>query len=235
MFRTIIFKIVLGIYFILWAPILLIVLPSRKMTLRAITADARGVLRLVQIICGVKYHIFYPPTEENGIPVQPNDNVRLDGKAIIASKHMSIMEVAILVTNIQNPFFVVKRELLWIPIYGWSFWRMGLQPVNRTRGATNMKKLSHAVASRIMNGQTLIIFPEGTRVKPGQKVPLKRGLLFLAEQLKLPITPVGVDTGLYWPKRGKITSGTAKIYFEDILPSTATLDEVYAAINKHSA
>ena len=86
-----------------------------------------------------------------------------------------------------------------------------------------------------MNGQTLIIFPEGTRVKPGQKVPLKRGLLFLAEQLKLPITPVGVDTGLYWPKRGKITSGTAKIYFEDILPSTATLDEVYAAINKHSA
>ena len=235
MFRTIIFKIVLGIYFILWAPILLIVLPSRKMTLRAITADARGVLRLVQIICGVKYHIFYPPTEENGIPVQPNDNVRLDGKAIIASKHMSIMEVAILVTNIQNPFFVVKREVLWIPIYGWSFWRMGLQPVNRTRGATNMKKLSHAVASRIMNGQTLIIFPEGTRVKPGQKVPLKRGLLFLAEQLKLPITPVGVDTGLYWPKRGKITSGTAKIYFEDILPSTATLDEVYAAINKHSA
>ena len=235
MFRTIIFKIVLGIYFILWAPILLIVLPSRKMTLRAITADARGVLKLAQIICGIKYHIFYPPTEENGIPVQPNDNIRTDGKAIIASKHMSIMEVAILVTNIQNPFFIVKRELFWIPVYGWSFWRMGLQPVDRTRGATNMKKLSGAVATRIMNGQTLIIFPEGTRVKPGQKIQLKRGLLFLAEQLKLPITPVGVDTGLYWPKRGKMKPGTAKIYFEDILPSTATLADVHAAINKHSA
>ena len=235
MFRTVIFKIILGIYFILWAPVLLVVLPSRKMTLRAITADARGVLKLARAICGIKYHIFYPPTEENGIPVQPNDNIRTDGKAIIASKHMSIMEVAILVTNIQNPFFIVKRELFWIPIYGWSFWRMGLQPVNRTRGATNMKKLSAAVATRIMNGQTLIIFPEGTRVKPGQKIPLKRGLLFLAEQLKLPITPVGIDTGLYWPKRGKMTPGTAKIYFEDILPSTATLEEIHAAINKHSA
>ena len=145
------------------------------------------------------------------------------------------MEVAILVTNIQNPFFIVKRELFWIPIYGWSFWRMGLQPVNRTRGATNMKKLSASVAARIMNGQTLIIFPEGTRVKPGQKIQLKRGLLFLAEQLKLPITPVGVDTGLYWPKRGRMKPGTAKIYFEDILPSTATLADVHAAINKHSA
>ena len=235
MFRTVIFKIILSIYFILWAPVLLVVLPSRKMTLRAITADARGVLKLARAICGIKYHIFYPPTEENGIPVQPNDNIRTDGKAIIASKHMSIMEVAILVTNIQNPFFIVKRELFWIPIYGWSFWRMGLQPVNRTRGATNMKKLSAAVATRIMNGQTLIIFPEGTRVKPGQKIPLKRGLLFLAEQLKLPITPVGIDTGLYWPKRGKMTPGTAKIYFEDILPSTATLEEIHAAINKHIA
>ena len=235
MFRTVIFKIILSIYFVLWAPILLVVLPSRKMTLRAIVADARGVLWLARVICGIKYHIFYPPTEENGIPVQPNDNIRTDGKAIIASKHMSIMEVAILVTNIQNPFFIVKRELFWLPIYGWSFWRMGLQPVDRTRGATNMKKLSATVASRIMNGQTLIIFPEGTRVRPGQRIPLKRGLLFLAEQLKLPITPVGIDTGLYWPKHGKMTPGTAKIYFEDILPSTATLDEIHAAINRHSA
>ena len=192
MFRTVIFKIVLGIYFILWAPILLVVLPSRKMTLRAIVADARGVLKLARIICGIKYHIFYPPTEENGIPVQPNDNIRTDGKAIIASKHMSIMEVAILVTNIQNPFFIVKRELFWIPIYGWSFWRMGLQPVNRTRGATNMKKLSAAVATRIMNGQTLIIFPEGTRSRDGQIGKAKRGVSAIAKEAKCGVLPVSV-------------------------------------------
>jgi 1-acyl-sn-glycerol-3-phosphate acyltransferase len=128
----------------------------------------------------------------------------------------------------------MKRELLWIPIYGWAFKRIGLVGVNRKRGATNMNMLAEKVTENIMNGMTLIIFPEGTRVLPGQKTKLKRGLLFLANSLKLPIMPVGVDTGLYWPKRGKIKSGTAHIYFEHELPSTASLDEVYDAINKHS-
>lgn len=235
MLRTIIFKIVLGIYFVLWAPFLLIGLVSKKITTKLVLADAAGVLFLARVICGIRHKIFYPPTEENGVPAAPNENVRLDGKAIIAAKHMSMMEVAILANNVQRPFFVLKRELLWIPIYGWAFWRMGLQPVNRTRGATNMNKLAAAVATKIMNGQTLIIFPEGTRTKPGHPIPLKRGLLFLAQQLKLPIIPVGTDTGLYWPKRGKMTPGVAKVWFEPVLPSTASLEDIYNAINKHSA
>lgn len=235
MLRTIIFKTVLAIYFVLWAPLLLIGLVSKKLNTKFVLADAAGVLILARLICGIKYEIHYPPTEENGVPDAPNENVRLDGKAIIAAKHMSMMEVAILANNVQNPFFILKRELLWIPIYGWAFWRMGLQPVNRARGATNMKKLSHAVAEKIMNGQTLIIFPEGTRVKPGHRAGLKRGLLFLAHELKLPIIPVGTDTGLYWPKRGRMTPGTAHVYFEPVLPSTASLAEIGDAINRHSA
>ena len=58
--------------------------------------------------------------------------------------------------------------------------------------------------------------------------------MFLASELKLPIMPVGVDTGLYWPKKGKIKSGTTHIYFENELPSTASLEEIQEAINKHS-
>lgn len=235
MLRTIIFKVVLAIYFVLWAPLLLIGLVSKKLNTRFVLADAAGVLLLARLICGIKYKIFYPPTEENGVPNAPNENIRLDGKAIIAAKHMSMMEVAILANNVQNPFFIIKRELLWIPIYGWAFWRMGLQPVNRARGATNMNKLADAVAKKIMNGQTLIIFPEGTRTKPGHPIPLKRGLLFLAQKLKLPIIPVGTDTGVYWPKRGRMTPGTAKVYFEPVLPSTASLEEIGEAINRHSA
>ena len=235
MVRTVIFKFLLAVYFVLWAPLLLLGLVSKKLTSFLIITDARGVLLLARIVAGIKYRIYYPPTEENGVPAQPNGKVRLDGKAIIASKHMSILEVAILVTNIQNPFFILKRELLWIPIYGWSFWRMGLQPVNRARGATNMNKLAAAVTKKIMDGGTLIIFPEGTRVKPGEKKELKRGLLFLAHVLKLPIMPVGVDTGVFWPKRGRMRSGTASVYFEPLLPSTATLPEIAEAINRHSA
>lgn len=235
MLRTIIFKLVLAIYFILWSPFLLIGLVSKKLCTFLVLTDARGVLVLARLICGIKYKVHYPPTEEDGVPSVPNDNVRFDGKAIVAAKHMSILEVAILSSNINKPFFILKRELLWIPIYGWAFWRMGLQPVNRARGATNMNKLTNAVAKKIMNGQTLIIFPEGTRVKPGKRIPLKRGLLFLAHQLKLPIIPVGTDTGLYWPKRGRMNSGTANVYFEPLLPSTASLEEIGEAINRHSA
>ena len=95
-------------------------------------------------------------------------------------------------------------------------------------------ELEERVMKRVMDGMTLIIFPEGTRVAPGHRIPLKRGLLFLASHLKLPITPVGVDTGLYWPKRGRITPGTTQIYFEPELPSSATLDEISDAINRHS-
>ena len=234
MLRTIIFKTILGIWFLSFTPLLALGLISSKLERSIILADAWGVLFFTRIIAGIKYKIHYPLINENGIPFKHNVNQRLDGRAIIAVKHMSMLEIAILVTHVPNAFFIMKRELLWIPIYGWAFKRIGLIGVNRTRGATNMLKLTEKVTNNIMKGMTLIIFPEGTRVAPGQKVSVKRGLLFLAQNLKLPIMPVGVDTGLYWPKRGKITPGTTNIYFEQELPSTATLSEIQEAINRHS-
>lgn len=235
MLKTIIFKIVLAVYYILWAPILLVGLVSKRVNNFFVLTCAYGVLMLARIICGIKYAVHYPATEENGIPAMPNGNYRLDGKAIIAAKHMSILEIAILSHVVPNAFFIVKREIMWIPIYGWAFWRMGLQPVNRARGKTNMNKLAGAVAKKIMDGRILIIFPEGTRTKPGQHIALKRGLLFLAHQLKLPILPVGTDAGLYWPKHGRMHSGTANVWFEPLLPCNASLEEISDAINRHSA
>lgn len=235
MLRTLLFKLILALYYIVWSPIILIGLVYKPLNNFLVLSCAGGVLVLARLIAGIKYKIHFPPTEENGIPFAPDENARTDGKAIIAAKHMSILEIAILSTHIPNSFFIVKREIMWLPIYGWAFWRMGLLPVNRARGATNMKKLSHAVAKKIMDGQTLIIFPEGTRVKPGARPALRRGLLFLAHELKLPIIPVGTDAGLYWPKRGRMHSGTANVWIEPMLPCNATLDEISAAINRHSA
>ena len=235
MFRTIIFKIASAIHFILWAPILLIGLVSARLSHFLVVSCARGLALLARIICGVKYQVHFPLTEENGIPMLPNGNSRFDGKAIIAAKHMSLLEIVVLSHVVPNAFFICKREIMWLPIYGWAFWRMGLLPVNRSRGKTNLKKLEHDVAKKIMDGRTLVIFPEGTRVKPGAHQPLRRGLLFLAHELRLPILPVGTDTGLYWPKHGKMTAGTANIYFEPMLPCNASLEEITEAINRHSA
>ena len=235
MFRTILFKIVLPIYFVLWSPLLLIGLVSRKLSRKFVFADAAGVLVLARLICGIKYNVHYPQTEEDGIPTMPDGNKRLDGKSIIAAKHMSILEIAVISRVVPNSFFIMKRELLWIPIYGWAFWRCGMLGVNRARGKTNMKKLADDVEKRVLNGGTLVIFPEGTRAKPGERIPLKRGLLLLAHTLKLPILPVGTDAGLYWPKHGRMHSGTANVWFEPLLPCNASLDEISTAINRHSA
>lgn len=235
MLRTIVFKLILLIWFVLFTPFLLIGLISSKLERKVIFIDACGVLFFARVIMGIKYEIHYPSTTEDGIPFKHNINQRLDGRSIIAAKHMSMLEVAILVTHVPNYFFIMKRELLWIPIYGWAFARIGLIGVNRKPGTTNMILLAERVTKNIMKGMTLIIFPEGTRVKPGARPKLKRGLLFLASHLKLPITPVGVDTGLYWPKHGKIKPGTTHIYFGNELPSTASLEEISEAINRHSA
>lgn len=234
MIRTILFKIALPIYFALWMPLLLIALPSKKLSRLFVFTDAAGVLVLARLICGIKYQVHYPKSEDADIPQMPNGNERLDGKSIVAAKHMSILEIAVISRVFPNSFFIMKRQLLWIPIYGWAFWRCGMLGVNRARGKTNMAKLASDVEKRVLNGYTLVIFPEGTRAKPGEKIPLKRGLLLLAYKLKLPILPVGTDAGLYWPKHGRMHSGTANVYFEPLLPSNASLDEISEAINRHS-
>lgn len=235
MIRTVLFKTALPLYFLLWSPLLLLGLVSGKLSRKLVFADAYGVLILARLIGGIKYRVHYPKTEEDGIPNLPDGNKRLDGKSIIAAKHMSILEIAVISHVVPNSFFIMKRELLWIPIYGWAFWRSGMLGVNRARGKTNMKKLADDVEKRVLNGHTLVIFPEGTRAKPGERIPLKRGLLLLAHTLKLPILPVGTDAGLYWPKHGRMHPGTANIWFEPLLPCNASLDEISDAINRHSA
>jgi len=236
MLRTILFYLYLGLWFVLWVPLILLVLPLGGSFMRRMVAwCAMGVLWLARVVAGIKYQVHYPATSEDGVPIAHNNYTRADGKAIVAAKHMSILEIAVLSKYLPNCFFIIKRELMWIPVYGWAFWRAGMLPVNRAVGATNMQKLAEAVAEKIKQGMILVIFPEGTRVKPGAGVKLRRGLLFIAESLKLPILPVGTDSGLYWPKKGKIKPGTANVWFEPLLPSTASMEEIAEAIGRHSA
>jgi 1-acyl-sn-glycerol-3-phosphate acyltransferase len=210
---------------IIITPFVLLALPSSGLLRRVARIIVTGVFFLARVIGGikVKYH-----------------NVRygfvaLSKNPIVASKHMSLIETGFLLVFVPNSFFVIKRELMWIPIYGWAFWRLGMVPVNRRRGATNMNDLILRVKKQIDAGGTLVIFPEGTRTPPGAGVKIRGGILHLARELQLPILPVGTDAGLYWPKRGRVKPGTANIYFEKLLPFDATPEQVAAAIGEHSA
>ncbi|MDR1207530.1 MAG: 1-acyl-sn-glycerol-3-phosphate acyltransferase [Rickettsiales bacterium] len=228
MFKTIIFNIAFVSAFAAFAPFFLVALPSRRLTQRLLQTLALCVLWLARVIGGIKYKIHNNPFCALPSTLGSAGN-------IVASKHMSTMETAVLMAYVPNAFFIIKRELTWIPIYGWVMARLGMLAVNRKAGSTNMQALARAVAENIERGMTLVIFPEGTRARPGQQVKLRRGLLYIAEQLKLPILPVGTDSGIYWPKHGRMKSGTANFWFEPALPQNASLDEIAAAIGRHSA
>jgi len=218
MIKNIFFKLSIALFFLLWTPVMFICLVTSRSAYWSLWFGAVVILWIGRRF-GIDYKLHGTPL--NGV--------------IVASKHMSIMDTAILGLAYKRVFFIIKRELMWIPIYGWTFWRMGFIPVNRKRGATDMRDLAMRAAKKIREGRTMIIFPEGTRVKPGAGISLRRGLLFIAAEANIPIQPVGLDTGLYWPKRGRMHPGTANAYFMPMLPADASLDEVAKAIAAHSA
>ena len=226
MIKTIIFKILLGVYFVVWAPVIILSLITPSITRKMVIIEVHGILWMLRTIVGIRYEI---------IDKVPGRNGRIDRQSIIACKHMSIMESAILMTNYDNLFFIIKRELMMIPVYGWAFWRMGFVSVNRSRGATNMKQLAERAVAKIKAGGTLAVYPEGTRAKPGAGVKIKRGLLFIAEAAKLPIQTIGADTGVYWPKRGRMRGGVCRIFLEPVLPYNASLEDIAEAIGRNSA
>ena len=175
MLKKIVLYFVLFFWFLIWAPFLFIGLIDVSLERKISVLLAKYTLLVIRLVAGIKYELHYPMTNENGIPFKHNINTRLDGRAIIASKHMSAIETIILFRHIPNAFFILKRELLWIPFYGWTFARLGFIGINRKRGKTNMKTLTTNVMKNVMDSMTLIIFPEGTRVAPNQKIPLKIG------------------------------------------------------------
>ena len=218
--RTILFRFFLLSWYAACAPILLAGLIGRRFNRASILLIARGIVFLLRFVAGIRIE-----TRGKIVP-----------GAIVASKHMSTLEIAVLALACPGDFFfIIKRVLAWIPIYGWAFWRMGFIPVNRTRGATDMRTLGARAAAEIKKGRTLIIFPEGTRVRAGSDIELRRGLSFIAAEAKAPIQPVGTDSGLYWPKYGRMRPGFAHVWIEKPMPFDTPLAEIASAIARHSA
>lgn len=119
---------------------------------------------------------------------------------IFASKHESALETFAYTAIIPNSIFVLKKELTYIPLFGWGQAVYGMIPVDRSAGAKAMKGMLKAAKIRTAEGRKLIIFPEGTRCKHGEVKGYKTGVLFLAEALDMPIVPAALNTGLHWAK-----------------------------------
>ncbi len=145
-------------------------------------------------------------------------------KALYACKHESALETYVMSTIIVRGVMILKKELTYIPFFGWAQWLYGLIPVDRGAGAKAMKKMLAMAKKRVEQKRPIIIFPEGHRMKPGTTQKYKPGFLFMAQNLDLPIIPVALNSGLFWP-RNSIKHFPGKVIIEFMEPMTAGKDK----------
>lgn len=133
------------------------------------------------------------------IEIRGKENIRQEG-VLYAAKHQSAIETYCLSSYITKATFILKKELTYIPIFGWAQAFYGMIAVDRSAGGATLKRLLKEAKERMKNGRPIIIFPEGTRTKPGLTTEYKPGLVFLYQNLNVPVVPVALNSGLFWAK-----------------------------------
>lgn len=131
--------------------------------------------------------------------IRGKENIK-NQNAIYGCKHESALETYSFTHFVPTTTYILKKELTYMPFFGWAQYFYGMIPVNRKGGAAAMKNMLTEVKKRTDTGRPVIIFPEGTRCLPGTTKGYKSGIYFLAENLHLPVVPVAIDTGLFWAK-----------------------------------
>ncbi|NVK35577.1 MAG: 1-acyl-sn-glycerol-3-phosphate acyltransferase [Rhodobacteraceae bacterium] len=139
-----------------------------------------------------------------------------EGGFIVASKHQSSWETFALIPLFQDPTYIMKQELRWWPLFGWYITKFRQIPINRGKRSVALAAMGKAAAEAIDENREILIFPEGTRRKPGAEPKYKYGVLHLYNQLQCPVLPIGLNSGLYWPRSSWIVyPGTVLV---EILP-----------------
>lgn len=198
---AIIMNVGMALMFLCFVPAMLI---SRKGAHWAMHTWCAFALACLRMFCGLK-------TEVRGTPPT--------GQTLIAAKHQSWLDIIMIAHSCERPSFVMKKEILNIPVLGIVAKTIGCVAVDRGKGADAVRQMLDGVEGEEALGQ-LIIYPQGTRIPPGEKRPYKVGAGILYDQLQLGCQPIAVNTGVYWGKKSVIKHpGTAVIeYLEPIPP-----------------
>ncbi len=138
---------------------------------------------------------------------------RAAGPALYAAKHQAMFETMALAVMLGAPAIVMKRELARIPLWGWSAQRYGVIVIDRAGSATALRRMMREAQAALSEGRSILIFPEGTRVAPGEAPPLRSGFAGLYRALKLPVVPIALDSGKVWPRTGPKRAGTVTVRF----------------------
>jgi 1-acyl-sn-glycerol-3-phosphate acyltransferase len=147
---------------------------------------AKIIILGLKLICGISYKVL----SLHKIPNRPS---------IIVAKHQSAWETIFLLYLLKNPVFVIKNELTSIPIYGWYLGKMSMMAIDRKSGVNAIKQVKDGARIALNSGRHVVIFPEGTRVKPSDSKPYRSGVKMLRNAYSnVPIVPIALNSGQYW-------------------------------------
>jgi len=182
---------------------------------------------LLRVICGTK-------VEFRGLEKLPK------GALIVAAKHQSTWETFALLRLFDDFTFIVKRELMWIPIFGWCMAKGRMIPVDRSAGSQALGAMTKRAREEIRTGRQLIIFPEGTRRAAFAEPRYKFGVAHLYAEIGVPCIPVALNSGLFWPRRKFLRlPGTIVVEFLPPIPpgldSRTFLTKLQTSIESASA
>jgi 1-acyl-sn-glycerol-3-phosphate acyltransferase len=221
LFRSALFNALYYLNLIVW---MIAVLPTLAMPRRVFMAVARLWARqslwMLKVVCGTRFEL----RGAHNIP---------PGGFLVAAKHQSLWETFALLTVFDDPAFVLKRELRWIPFFGWYTWVARSIPVNRGGGSKALADMNRRAGEEARGGRQIIIFPEGTRRAPGAPAAYKYGIAHMYEQMGLACVPVALNSGVFWPRRKMIRRpGTIVVEVLPAIPPGLSRDAFFARMQE---
>jgi 1-acyl-sn-glycerol-3-phosphate acyltransferase len=212
--RSLVFNVLFYFILVLW---ILFALPTFLMPRTAILTVAkwwaRSSIFLVRIICGTK-------VEFRGVEKIPQ------GPLMVVAKHQSMWETFALLPFFDQPLYILKRELKWIPFFGWYLLKADMIDVEREAGGRALRNMTRRAGAAVREGRQLIIFPEGTRRPVDAPPRYKHGVAQIYKESGVTCLPVALNSGLFWPRRTFMRyPGTIVVEFLDPLPPGLSRDE----------
>lgn len=179
------FYVNLVLFMIVFSPLFL---APRPAAMWALKLWARSSIWLLRVIAGTR------------LEVRGRENIP-KGAALVAAKHQSLFETFAVLPLLDDPAMVLKRELMLIPLFGWFARKFAMIAVDRGARAAALKRLVERARRAAVEGRQVLIFPEGTRRKPGDPPDYKPGATALYLALAVPCVPLALNSGLFWPRR----------------------------------
>ena len=203
--RSLLFTVCFYVWSVFWVLLILpLVLTPRAWMVRSWRPWTHGVIFLLRAICGIR-------VEFRGRQFIP------DKRALIAPKHQCMFDVFAQFAVLPDSCFVTKKELMWIPFFGWYATKARMIVVDREGQAAALRKMVADAKDRFGDERQLVIFPEGHRGEPGVAGDYKPGIAALYRELDVPVCPIATNAGVHWPAHG-ITRRPGTIVYEYLEP-----------------